>query len=509
MAHRRTGNVDGLAKQNNPKPARQTRATSQKKVDCIALWHFDKSLLEHLSRNGNATGVPKSIDKEAATKHVFFGSRDCCYSNADVHCQTLNGSNKKNPVVKTSIVALVPTFYNTSEAFSDIAKATPTFEAYEQVQKVKKKADKRISNRSNVVVSSSSSGSDLDLSPPSKRKSNGGHVSGIVNNKKRKGPVLEMNDVEAIVKLKRQDQRKYLNKLNESIDEYKAWTKKEMNKWQDLVQDSSEYERLLGEAIIREEHLKRKDDAALKKMKEKEETTIAKDDVLEKLRSAGGLNRISLVSKKGICTDANICRQLYGFQDFEFCIDFLETVFEIEYKEPTQSTVRAGRNGSLSEVEQCLLTLIYTNTRWSYDIIGLMFGVNSVQTVGEYIIKWMPLLGERGDMMSSFLTLMDEESYEELEPKSYKEVDLRKVGALVDGKDFLTETVRVDRVLNCALARNKMHASAFRLLTWSLPCGAVLERTPAFLGRASEKSLMNIWGSLRRKDYPLLTRSYL
>ena len=192
-----------------------------------------------------------------------------------------------------------------------------------------------------------------------------------------------------------------------------ALTKTEMNKWQDLVQESSQYELLLGEAIIREKHLKRKHDAALKKMKEKEETTVAKEGVLEKLRSAGGLNRISLVSKKGIFMDANICRQLYGFQDFEFCIDFLETVFKIEYKEPTQSIVRAGRNRSLSEVEQCLLTLIYINTRWAYDIIGLMFGVNSVQTVSEYIIKWMQC-----GMMSSFLTLMEEESHEEREPKS-------------------------------------------------------------------------------------------
>ena len=34
---------------------------------------------------------------------------------ADVHRQTLSGKKKKNPVVKES-VALVPTFYNTSEA---------------------------------------------------------------------------------------------------------------------------------------------------------------------------------------------------------------------------------------------------------------------------------------------------------------------------------------------------------------------------------------------------------
>ena len=81
-------------------------------------------------------------------------------------------------------------------------------------------------------------------------------------------------------------------------------------------------------------------------------------------------------------------------------------------------------------------------------------------------------------------------------------MNLRKVGLVVDGKDFLTETVRSDRVLNCALASNKMHHSAFRVLTWSLPCGAVVERTAAFFARASEKALMNTWGSAGRLKLP-------
>lgn len=114
----------------------------------------------------------------------------------------------------------------------------------------------------------------------------------------------------------------------------------------------------------------------------------------------------------------------------------------------------------------------------------------------------MPLLGERGDMMSSLLVFMDEKSFDDLEPESYLDINLRKVCDVVDGKDFLTETVRNDRVLNCAQASNKMHHSAFRVLTWSLPCGAVIERSPAFLARASEKAIMNIWGNLGRLKFP-------
>lgn len=58
----------------------------------------------------------------------------------------------------------------------------------------------------------------------------------------------------------------------------------------------------------------------------------------------------------------------------------------------------------------------------------------------------------------------------------------------------MSETVRFDRVLNCAQSSNKVNHSAFRLLTWSLPCGAVIMRTPGFFGRATEKAILRAWG---------------
>lgn len=66
----------------------------------------------------------------------------------------------------------------------------------------------------------------------------------------------------------------------------------------------------------------------------------------------------------------------------------------------------------------------------------------------------------------------------------------------------MAETVRQDRILNCSQASNKMHHSTFRVLTWLLPCGAVVERTPASLARASEKGIMNTWGKLGRLRFP-------
>ena len=72
----------------------------------------------------------------------------------------------------------------------------------------------------------------------------------------------------------------------------------------------------------------------------------------------------------------------------------------------------------------------------------------------------------------------------------------------MDGKDFPTETCWIDRLVNCAQHSNKLHTSAFRILTWSLACGAVVERTPAFLGRTSEKALIGYWGKYGRLLFP-------
>ena len=54
-----------------------------------------------------------------------------------------------------------------------------------------------------------------------------------------------------------------------------------------------------------------------------------------------------------------------------------------------------------------------------------MFGVCSHQTVEVYINKWLPMLGERGDMVSEFLEFLDEDAINALKPKSYKILGLK------------------------------------------------------------------------------------
>ena len=257
-------------------------------------------------------------------------------------------------------------------------------------------------------------------------------------------PQLSMYANNRFFQLDEEAQRSYLDKLRQDINSFKEWNSVQLK---DLLDTRG----VLLAALQTKDDILASNKKELNKMKLLNGSQIELKHHLEILEKEAGLNRLSLTTRYGsICTDRKLCEQLYGFADFEFLLDFINAAFDIEYVKPANLGLSSGGGGKntnikkSSEVEQILLTLVFTNTRWSYDIIGLMFGVKT-RSVGKVIAKWMPMLGERGDMMSHLLKFMDSDAFDALEPESYKEVGLRKVAALVDGKDFLTETVRVDR----------------------------------------------------------------
>ena len=56
---------------------------------------------------------------------------------------------------------------------------------------------------------------------------------------------------------------------------------------------------------------------------------------LEVLAQDGsGLNRISMTTKTLFESNEKLCKQLYGFPDFVFLIDFLESAFDVKYEKP-------------------------------------------------------------------------------------------------------------------------------------------------------------------------------
>lgn len=118
-----------------------------------------------------------------------------------------------------------------------------------------------------------------------------------------------------------------------------------------------------------------------------------------------------------------------------------------------------GKDGAvrMTEYEEVLLTLFYTNTKYNYSAVGSIFGVASCNTVTSYIDRWLPLLGEIGDMLSIFTEYLVKNVLHQLMPYWCKEMDLTEVATLVDGKDFFSETCRHLYIQTIFVQRNEIN----------------------------------------------------
>ena len=79
-------------------------------------------------------------------------------------------------------------------------------------------------------------------------------------------------------------------------------------------------------------------------------------------------------------------------------------------------------------------------------------------------------------------------------PEEYYADGLNNVGLLNDGKDIVTDTIRINSCLSRGQFSDKMKASAARFIAWTLPCGLSATYSPLFLGRISEKAIVEFWG---------------
>ena len=86
-------------------------------------------------------------------------------------------------------------------------------------------------------------------------------------------------------------------------------------------------------------------------------------------------------------------------------------------------------------------------------------------------------------------------------PERYFEIALEKVGLLMDGKDCVTDTVRVNSFVSRSQYSDKMHCSAARYIMWVLPCGLSVTYTPLILDCVSEKALVEFWGGSTYDKY--------
>lgn len=468
---------------NLPKPEQQTRARTKeqtKKDAYIAAWHFAPACIDLFYDSSTKTfclgdNKKKFRSKEELNNLDLYSERGgSAYSKIDCYKEDENAAI-------TDQVAIVPTLFSVESAISD----------YNNMLKCKQSHDVIKAVRESPL--------------PSRSKRRRQSTSNDTTSKKKAKTSSKVHSKEELESTSQEDLVSLVLKLQKEC--------KQAEKHIQRIEDNESKLADLKQAVIAEDISKCNTiavdyDEVIAKLKETEERMALQTEQLK----IAGLNRCSMSHPDIFENNDRLCNDLYGFPDFCSLKSFIIHLLDVEYTvsntiiTKTGGTNKYGSQGGssgLTEFEQVLLTLFYCNTHFNYYTIGSMFGIASKTTVRTYIDKWLPLLGELGTMLSCLTEYIDSKALNALEPESYKRLGLQLIAAVVDGKDFMSETCRRDRVLNSAQISNKVNHSAFRVLTWSLPCGAIIEHTPAIFGRASEKAILRAWGELGRLKFPV------
>jgi len=143
------------------------------------------------------------------------------------------------------------------------------------------------------------------------------------------------------------------------------------------------------------------------------------------------------------------------------------------------------------------LTLAYMRLHRDLEVaaLAIFWGV-SEWVVRGCVSYWVPRIGRIGlflsdlDVTPEFMTAAM--------PRAFVDAGMGTVAAMVDGKDFETETPRQEPQLARQMYSDKSHAPAFRQLQWTLPCGLGIYASPACLGRASETAIVESCGKINK-----------
>ena len=236
--------------------------------------------------------------------------------------------------------------------------------------------------------------------------------------------------------------------------------------------------------------------AEISALKREVEELKREKEELERLWAAtpSGLTRANIVSDEFHAMNPRAAKHLFGFESWAETKAIVWAIWDDVNQNVT------GK-GHITKFEKILITKM--RMRRSYDTESLAYIFDRVPSrITEYIQEWAPLWGQAGRDLS--LLHITEEFLTFHYPQSYKDagfVDSKKIGAVPDGKDIMMETHRLDSLFTRGMRSEKVHHSAARGVSWSLPAGLNVEHTALFLARATETAIVELWKS-RLKKFP-------
>ena len=155
-----------------------------------------------------------------------------------------------------------------------------------------------------------------------------------------------------------------------------------------------------------------------------------------------------------------------------------------------------ANNTAVSLFEHYLMGYLWIHCRMMVQCIAYIWGRDNGHA-WRLINNAVKKIGEAGSDL--FILEITPEFLEATCPQQYKDEGLEKYCAVLDGKDFMIYTTRKNTRFSRASYSDKVHHSATRCISWSTPQGLSFEHTDLFLGRASEKRLVELWGPRFKK----------
>ena len=206
-----------------------------------------------------------------------------------------------------------------------------------------------------------------------------------------------------------------------------------------------------------------------------------------------GLNRFTLQCDDWHKKHPKAANHLFGFKSWHETKVHLRC-FWPDVKKPDPKTLQIETD--MSMYEKLLITKMRFQRAMSEDMLALIWG-RVQSSINFYVHECAPMWGEVGRHLS--ILDIDEEYLNAEIPDAFTDLGLGKVGAMPDGKDFMTDTSRVNTAIGRAMWSDKVHHSGARCISWTTPAGLAFERTVLYMARASETACVATWREVLKK----------
>ena len=200
-----------------------------------------------------------------------------------------------------------------------------------------------------------------------------------------------------------------------------------------------------------------------------------------------GLSRSTISSDQWHKRHPEACHQLFGFDTFDELKIYHKAFFpkEKNYIEPSSPSIQ------IAFFEKSLMWLMKTRVDMKNSQLVLIF-----ERSKSSITRYLKAIGPLWKKIGLNLCLLDitESFLKEQMPQEFIDAHMTHVAALNDGKDFKSESVRVDSFFHRVGYSSKIQCNGFRIITYSLPYGLVLLTSSVYFARATEGGIVSIMG---------------